>query len=79
MKIELLKQLRRECANKYVAELRCINGEKGWYLLDKNKFLRSGCCATKDIALENLRVLWHKEAEKYIDKHKDRCKTNYIW
>ena len=79
MKIELLKRLRRECANRFVAVHTCINGEEGWYLEDRNKFLYSGCCATKEIALEGLRTLWHENAQIYINRFKNRSKTNYIW
>lgn len=80
MKIKLLKRLRRECANRFVAIHTCINCEEGWYLLEnKHHFLKSGCCATKEIALESLRTLWHEDAQKYIERFKDRSKTNYIW
>ena len=79
MKIKLLKQLRRECANRFIAVNSCINGKKGWYLEDRNHFLYSGCCATKEIALEGLRTLWHEDAQKYLKRFKERSKTNYIW
>ena len=79
MKVKLLKQLRRECANRFVAVHTCINGEEGWYLEDRNHFLYSGCCATKEIALEGLHTLWHEDAQNYLERFKDRSKTNYIW
>ena len=79
MKIKLLKRLRRQCANRYIAVQACINGEEGWYLEDRNKFLYSGCCATKEIALEELKTLWHEDAQSYINRFKYRGDANYVW
>ncbi len=84
MKVKLLKLLRKKSWNKY--EIRNWNDvagckDKPWHICDGPKTaLAYHEYATKEEAINALKLFWHEEAEKYLWSHREKRKRNkYPW
>lgn len=84
MKVQLLKEIRLKVLSKYdIVNWSHVSGckEKPWRIAcGADTCLAYHKYATKEEAIEALRLLWHKEAKEYLWEHKQERKRNkYLW
>ena len=84
MKVKLLKEIRLSVFCKYdIRNWSNVAGckEKPWRIgCGGNSVLADHEYSTKGEAIEALKLLWHKEAQKYLWEHKiERKHSKYYW
>lgn len=84
MKTRLLKQLRKESWNKYeIRNWRDASGykDKPWVIgCGEKTALAYHQYATREEAIEAVKLLWHDAAQKYLWTHREQRKRNkYPW
>ena len=84
MKTRLLKQLRKESWNKYeIRNWRDASGykDKPWVIgCGEKTVLAYHQYATREEAIEAVKLLWHDVAQKYLWTHIEQRKRNkYPW
>ena len=83
MKTKLLKQLRKESWNKYeVRKSDAVNNvDRPWRIWTGPKTsLAYYEYKTREEAINEVKIFWHEEAEKYLWNNRDKRKINkYPW
>lgn len=82
MKTKLLKKIRLKVFNNYKIERSYSERDKPWRIICVfNRYRTSLKYATKEEAIEALKLFWHTEAENYLWGHRYERKHNdkYFW